>query len=278
LIDGQSFLSLLYGGSDFANRDLYWEFFQRKKSPAILRYAVRVDNWKLVSDKGSKYLFDIINDPGEKNDLKLANPSNVQALESKYKVWRWDTAAIKYQANVVAGDVTVNSNDFEFGPNPGYAAIDNSVEFNPDIYDLTIGFWINPDGKTGKVERIVSKGNVWRLVYKPNGRIRFVGTLRDDPQKEKVILSKTKVSPNEWTHVVLRMMNKGKMDIYINGVKDVTKNYEILLADDGEVAVGGNSDLTQHFVGKIHDLRFFNAYLTNKEVLDLYQQSPPSIN
>ena len=48
------------------DRTLYWRIFQRNQHKAM-----RDGKWKYFQDeKGNEYLFDLLNDPGELNNLK----------------------------------------------------------------------------------------------------------------------------------------------------------------------------------------------------------------
>lgn len=80
--DGIDLLPVLSGRSPAVERQLFW----RVKLPREQR-AVRSGPWKLVQDGRNFYLFDVAQDPGERNDLTGANPELVRRLNSALDAW-----------------------------------------------------------------------------------------------------------------------------------------------------------------------------------------------
>ncbi len=87
-IDGISYLPSLVGeGEQKKHKYLYWEFHEKNG-----RLAIRQDEWKLVRydvfnpEKTTTELYNLINDPGEENNVAKANPEIIskmlQLLES----------------------------------------------------------------------------------------------------------------------------------------------------------------------------------------------------
>ena len=65
------------------SRTLFWRISQRQQHKAM-----RDGNWKYMRDeKGVEYLFDLLNDPAEKNDLKEKENKIFEALKNKYSAW-----------------------------------------------------------------------------------------------------------------------------------------------------------------------------------------------
>ncbi len=81
-LDGVNLLPLLTGKQKKFDRTFYWRTFQRGKQKAL-----RDGNWKYLQDEDADYLFDLMADPGEKNDLKNTNPAVFQRLKNKYAEW-----------------------------------------------------------------------------------------------------------------------------------------------------------------------------------------------
>jgi arylsulfatase A-like enzyme len=81
-LDGINLLPLLTGRQKEMDRTFYWRTFQRAKQKAI-----REGKWKYLQDENEEYLFDLLTDPGEKNNLKAAYPVLVQRLKTKYEAW-----------------------------------------------------------------------------------------------------------------------------------------------------------------------------------------------
>ncbi|HJS54103.1 MAG TPA: sulfatase-like hydrolase/transferase [Chitinophagaceae bacterium] len=82
-LDGIDLMPLLTGKQRVVQRTLYWRIFQRNQHKAI-----RDGKWKWLQDeKGVEYLFDLVNDPSEKNNLKQNHPSILLQLKNKFSEW-----------------------------------------------------------------------------------------------------------------------------------------------------------------------------------------------
>ena len=64
-LDGIDLMPILTGNKNTIERTFYWRTFQRNKQKAI-----REGDWKYLQDDGGEYLFNLVSDPGEKNDVK----------------------------------------------------------------------------------------------------------------------------------------------------------------------------------------------------------------
>jgi arylsulfatase A-like enzyme len=51
------------------------------------RSAARVGNWKYLQEQDREYLFDVVNDPGEKSDQRRRMPETFTRLKSQYDAW-----------------------------------------------------------------------------------------------------------------------------------------------------------------------------------------------
>jgi arylsulfatase A-like enzyme len=81
-LDGVDLLPVLTGDNKNIDRTLYWRTFQRNKQK-----AVREGNWKYLQDENGEYLFDLVTDPGEKNDLKVKEEIIFNRLKEKFAGW-----------------------------------------------------------------------------------------------------------------------------------------------------------------------------------------------
>ncbi|WP_422927208.1 sulfatase [Singulisphaera sp. PoT] len=95
-LDGVSYLGLLKGEKTRLDREaLYWHFpgylgagaGSWRTTPAG---AIRAGDWKLIEffETGKIELYNLKNDPGEKNDLAKASPERVSELHGKLVEWR----------------------------------------------------------------------------------------------------------------------------------------------------------------------------------------------
>jgi arylsulfatase A-like enzyme len=81
-LDGINLLPVCTGKKKITERTFYWRLFQENKQKAI-----RDDNWKYLQTEKGEYLFNLVDDPGEKKDLKSVNQSIFQKLKKKYSDW-----------------------------------------------------------------------------------------------------------------------------------------------------------------------------------------------
>ena len=92
--DGLSFAPTLLGeGEQEKHEFLYWEFHETNMM------ALRMGNWKLVVDKGTCYLYDLVTDTHEDNNLALQYPEIVNKMKEIIK--REHTASSISQFNSI---------------------------------------------------------------------------------------------------------------------------------------------------------------------------------
>lgn len=77
-LDGLDLAPLLAGASA-PERTFFW-----KQGASA---AIRKGDWKLVVSRGSRWLFDLAQDPGERNDLADAEPERKLALVAELEAW-----------------------------------------------------------------------------------------------------------------------------------------------------------------------------------------------
>lgn len=88
-LDGIDLMPVLTGKRKELERTLYWRIFQRTQHK-----AVREGKWKYIQDeKGTEYLFDLILDPSETNNLKEKEATVFNKLREKYRIW--ETTVLK---------------------------------------------------------------------------------------------------------------------------------------------------------------------------------------
>jgi len=81
-LDGIDLMPILTGNKNTIERTFYWRTFQRNKQKAI-----REGDWKYLQDDGGEYLFNLVSDPGEKNDVKSKEEIVFNRLKKKYADW-----------------------------------------------------------------------------------------------------------------------------------------------------------------------------------------------
>lgn len=94
--DGVSQLAALMGrGESTRDKPLFWKMQSRWPASESqpyhwVSYAVVDQQWKLVTNADSSYveLYDLVNDPYEKSDLKTMNPNVVQQMSKQLDDWK----------------------------------------------------------------------------------------------------------------------------------------------------------------------------------------------
>jgi arylsulfatase A-like enzyme len=81
-LDGIDLMPILTGEKKNTDRTFYWRTFQRNKQK-----ATREGNWKYLQDEKGEYLFNLEEDPGEKNDLKTKEEIIFNRLKQKFADW-----------------------------------------------------------------------------------------------------------------------------------------------------------------------------------------------
>ena len=87
--DGVSLASLLAGG-DAPKRPFFWHFPHYTNQGSQPEGAIRDGDWKLIEyyEEGRVELFNLAQDPGEKNNLADREPERVQQLRAGLAAWR----------------------------------------------------------------------------------------------------------------------------------------------------------------------------------------------
>ena len=81
-LDGIDLIPVLTGKKKNIDRIFYWRTFQRIKQKAI-----RDGNWKYLQDEKGEWLFNLGDDPGEKNDLKAKEEIIFTRLKKAFADW-----------------------------------------------------------------------------------------------------------------------------------------------------------------------------------------------
>lgn len=80
--DGIDLMPLFTGKENSMERSFFWRNFQRNKQKAL-----REGKWKYLQDGQQEYIFDVVADPGETNNLAEKNTEKLAALKKKYSEW-----------------------------------------------------------------------------------------------------------------------------------------------------------------------------------------------
>jgi arylsulfatase A-like enzyme len=78
-LDGEDLLPVCSGRRPPYDRSLFWRTIERD--------AARVGKWKYVRESDREQLFDVIRDPGEKNDLRATQRAEFDAVKRQFEAW-----------------------------------------------------------------------------------------------------------------------------------------------------------------------------------------------
>ena len=78
-MDGEDLLPICTGARQPYDRTLFWR--------TATRAAARAGQWKYLQQQDTEYLFDVVTDPGEKNDLRRKRPDTFAELKAQYEAW-----------------------------------------------------------------------------------------------------------------------------------------------------------------------------------------------
>lgn len=84
-LDGVDLLPTLTQTGSLPQRPLFWRHRQEK--------VIRKGPWKLLIKGEDRYLYNLADDIGEKNDLAQARPEMVKAMEAEFLAWEADVTA-----------------------------------------------------------------------------------------------------------------------------------------------------------------------------------------
>lgn len=80
--DGLNLLDICRGKKNTISRTFYWRLFQ-----SVRQKAIRHGKWKYLQTDKDEFLFDLVSDPGEKNNLRSLHPAVLRKLKKKYADW-----------------------------------------------------------------------------------------------------------------------------------------------------------------------------------------------
>jgi arylsulfatase A-like enzyme len=78
-LDGENLMPVCTGRRAPYERGLFWRITGFD--------AARVGSWKYLKDPAGEHLFDLMNDPGEKADLRTTHVDRFDAIRRQYQTW-----------------------------------------------------------------------------------------------------------------------------------------------------------------------------------------------
>lgn len=125
-MDGESLMPLLRGGqTQWPDRTLYFQWHRGDEPELYRSCAARTQRYKLID---GKELYDVIDDPGEKNNIAAAHPGIVATMRKGYEEWFRDVSSPRgyappriYLGTKFENPVILTRQDWR-GPNAGWEA------------------------------------------------------------------------------------------------------------------------------------------------------------
>ena len=98
-LDGLSLVPL-FGGGELPGRPLFWHYPHYSNQGGFPGAAIRLGSWKLIErfEDGRVQLYDLANDPEERDDLADRKPELVEELRARLHEWYVETGAEFLQA------------------------------------------------------------------------------------------------------------------------------------------------------------------------------------
>ena len=159
--DGKSLMPLINGSDENWSERLLITDSQRVEHPIKWRKsAVMSDNWRLVN---GEELYNMVDDPGQTNDVALKEPKKVEKFRKAYDTW-WDDVSLDFddfQAIIIGSPaenpVNLTSHDWHSNTQVpwNHKHIRSGLQGN--------GFWVLDIEHTGIYEIILSR---WPLSMK----------------------------------------------------------------------------------------------------------------
>jgi hypothetical protein len=170
------------------------------------------------------------------------------------------------------------SSAYSFDGIDDYVEIPDSTSLDLS-QQLTVAAWVYPLSTTDC--HVVSKGRYagsdtnWQLVLK-NGQVHGVV----DIGGTGIFSYYGSVSLNTWQHVALVVDSNSGVRLFLDGLSSsLFPGSGNITTNDFPVTIGARSDLAAHllFNGTIDDVHIFNRTLSEEEIIELYDASPPDI-
>ena len=191
----------------------------------------------------------------------------------------------------IAGQVFQTKAGAGIAPDPSYSnlysvlfdgvdeSLDATVSPNIGTGDFTINVWLYKTDASGSgSQRIFSKqggtGSDWQVFINNPGQMQWSSSLWNDASGVGLVPSLN--TWEMWSYSVNQSGNTASW--YLNGANPNTKD---ISGSTGDLGVGNNFTIGRHnsiyeFAGNMDEISFWNAALTEAELLDLYNSGAPT--
>lgn len=229
---------------------------------------------------------------------EMLNPANAKLAHYLFNGNIRDTSGNghhEFSANVV------HYNSDRFGRANRAFQFQDSFGYVPRIYTsgldvsfpFSVSLWINPSQLSGTHTTLLKSdftaspnyyGYWLQIIDMETALKRLIFSFGDGTSNSSdarnSIMSSVSVATGNWYHVVINVRGKDAMDIYINGVKDNAAIFSgsastiAYTSGNPVAALGMWAPESQHFWGKMDDLRVYSRELSEAEISSLYSFQP----
>jgi arylsulfatase A-like enzyme len=159
--DGKSLMPLINGsGKNWSERLLITDSQRIEHPIKWKKSAVMSDNWRLVN---GRELYNMVNDPGQKDDVALKYPQKVEKFRKTYEEW-WSDVSIDFEKYAAIGIGSSKENPVNLTSHDWHS--DTKVPWNHKHIRSGLqgnGFWVLDIESTGIYEITLSR---WPLSMK----------------------------------------------------------------------------------------------------------------
>lgn len=139
---------------------------------------------------------------------------------------------------------------------------------------LTLSAWVKPTVINGITQTIVAKELCYKLRLNNNGTLSFTSGKGTAPWEITAVVGAGTVVGGQWSHIMVTSDNSYTR-IYVNGIKQVETNGNIIgvnsaVFDIGAYSDSGNTTQSDYFEGYIGEVKMWNYALTNTDVISEY--------
>lgn len=166
---------------------------------------------------------------------------------------------------------------FEFDGDNDFINVSNSDSFNTT--DMTLSFWIKPNGTAHNSQYVIEKEND---AYSRGFDFHYTGGnlfyFRIIGATETInCYTLFNPVPGEWT-MITGIYNGTNVSVYVNGTIDRVCSNPGVYNVTQDLYIGSNHAETNNFNGTIDEVRIYNRSLSAAEILKLYGLYDPYIN
>jgi hypothetical protein len=151
------------------------------------------------------------------------------------------------------------------------------VNYNYTGRDLSFSVWFKLDNLVDTcwvLNKYKSTAAAWGIRIASGS----IGIYDDIKNVDSFIYTKS-ITSGQWYHAVVILKDDLTQELYLDGtlLGSGTKALDDLSSFEGAFYIGRRGSDEGHFEGQIDNIRVYNRALSQKEVLDLYEEAPPPI-